>query len=184
MHSSSKLEARWYRTACTLALICLPHQITVAPRTIASMQYLSGRTSSDFEDAVTAINSGSLCSIHACSNDQFGPKVLVSSSCLHYRLNICSTDWQAFVFDQELLCVVAYWKEFKPTVQCKLCGQSSVNPFLMKHHHTKKVGTREKKTRFTGLFFLTGLRPVLPLCQWLPSKPWPERVNYTIRFIL
>ena len=29
--------------------------------------------------------------------------------------------------------------------------------------HLGEVGTRKKKTRFAGLFFLTGLRPVLPL---------------------
>ena len=36
----------------------------------------------------------------------------------------------------------------------------------------------EKKTRFEGLFFRIGLGPVLPLGQWLPSKPWPERSTF------
>ena len=44
--------------------------------------------------------------------------------------------------------------------------------------HLERSGNQKKKTRFSGLFFLTGLRPVLPLGQWLPSKPWPERSTF------
>ena len=36
--------------------------------------------------------------------------------------------------------------------------------------HLERSGNQKKKTRFAGLFFLTGLRPVLPLGQCPPSK--------------
>ena len=39
-------------------------------------------------------------------------------------------------------------------------GERSLNPLRMKHH--LRSGNQKKKTRFAGLFFLTGLRPVLP----------------------
>ena len=34
----------------------------------------------------------------------------------------------------------------------------------------KRSRNQKKKTRFAGLFFLTGLRPVLPFGQCSPSK--------------
>ena len=40
-------------------------------------------------------------------------------------------------------------------------GERFLNPLRMKHH--LRSGNQKKKTRFAGLFFLTGLRPVLPL---------------------
>ena len=51
------------------------------------------------------------------------------------------------------------------TVQGKVC----YTHFLMEH--LERSGNQKKKTRFAGLFFLTGLRPVLPLGQCPPSKP-------------
>ena len=39
-------------------------------------------------------------------------------------------------------------------------GERFLNPLRMKHH--LRSGNQKKKTRFAGLFFLTGLRPVLP----------------------
>ena len=36
--------------------------------------------------------------------------------------------------------------------------------------HLVRSGNQKKKTRFAGLFFLTGFRPVLPLGQCPPSK--------------
>jgi len=43
-----------------------------------------------------------------------------------------------------------------------MCGERWVNP----------LPDQKKKTRFAGLFFLTGLRPVLPRGQCPPSKPY------------
>ena len=40
-------------------------------------------------------------------------------------------------------------------------GEKSVNP-LCDEASLKRSGNQKKKTRFAGLFFLTGLRPVLP----------------------
>ena len=48
-------------------------------------------------------------------------------------------------------------------------GNVGLTHFLMKH--LERSGNQKKKTRFAGLFFLTGLRPVLPLGQCPPSKP-------------
>ena len=42
----------------------------------------------------------------------------------------------------------------------------------MKRELISKMVNQKKKTRFAGLFFLTGLRPVLPLGQCPPSKPY------------
>ena len=42
-------------------------------------------------------------------------------------------------------------------------GGQLVNPFLM--DHLVRSGNQKKETLFAGLFFLTGLRPVLPLSQ-------------------
>ena len=50
-------------------------------------------------------------------------------------------------------------------------GQKSVNP-LRDEASLKRSGNQKKKTRFAGLFFLTGLRPVLLLGQCPPSKPY------------
>ena len=36
----------------------------------------------------------------------------------------------------------------------------------------RQLMNQKKKTCFAGLFFLTGLRPVLPLGQCPPSKPY------------
>ena len=54
-------------------------------------------------------------------------------------------------------------------------GKAGLTPFLMEH--LVKSGNQKKKTQFVGLFFLTGLRPlltslwpVLPLGQCSPSK--------------
>ena len=47
-------------------------------------------------------------------------------------------------------------------------GKAGLTPFLMEH--LVPSGNQKKKTRFAGLFFLTGLRPVLPLGQCPPSK--------------
>ena len=41
-------------------------------------------------------------------------------------------------------------------------GERWVNP-LRDEASLKRSGNQKKKTRFAGLFFLTGLRPVLPL---------------------
>ena len=55
-------------------------------------------------------------------------------------------------------------------------GERSVNP-LRDEASLKRSGNQKKKTHFVGLFFLTGLRPVLtglrpvlPLGQCSPSK--------------
>ena len=48
-------------------------------------------------------------------------------------------------------------------------GKAGLTPFLMEH--LVRSGNQKKKTRFAGLFFLTGLRPVLLLGQCPPSKP-------------
>ena len=40
-------------------------------------------------------------------------------------------------------------------------GERFLNPLRMKHH--LRSGNQKKKTHFVGLFFLTGLRPVLRL---------------------
>ena len=48
-------------------------------------------------------------------------------------------------------------------------GERFLNPLRMKHH--LRSGNQKKKTRFAGHFFLTGLRPVLPLGQCPPSRP-------------
>ena len=48
--------------------------------------------------------------------------------------------------------------------------QSRVNP--LPDGTSRRSGNQKKKTRFAGLFFLTGLRPVLPLGQCPPSKPY------------
>ena len=50
-------------------------------------------------------------------------------------------------------------------------GEKSVNP-LRDEASPLLSGNQKKKTRFAGLFFLTGLRPVLPLGQCPPSKPY------------
>ena len=47
-------------------------------------------------------------------------------------------------------------------------GERSLNPLRMKHH--LRSGNQKKKTHFVGLFFLTGLRPVLPLGSAHPAK--------------
>ena len=46
----------------------------------------------------------------------------------------------------------------------ELGGESWVNPLPDEASRTKREN-QKKKTRFAGLFFLTGLRPVLPLGQ-------------------
>jgi len=49
--------------------------------------------------------------------------------------------------------------------------------------HLVRSGNQKKKTRFTGLFFLTGLQPVLPLGQCPPSKSacsW--KIFFPLRF--
>ena len=51
-------------------------------------------------------------------------------------------------------------------------GERFLNPLRMKHH--LRSGNQKKKTRFAGLFFLTGLWPVLPLGQCPPSKSAPK----------
>ena len=38
-------------------------------------------------------------------------------------------------------------------------------------------GNQKKKTNFVGIFFLTGLQPVLPLSYYLQGKAWPDRVE-------
>ena len=43
-------------------------------------------------------------------------------------------------------------------------GEKSVNP-LRDEASLKRSGNQKKKTHFVGLFFLTGLQPVLPLGQ-------------------
>ena len=48
-------------------------------------------------------------------------------------------------------------------------GKSLLTHFVMKHHHLRS-GDQKKKTRFAGLFFLTGLRPVPPLGQCPSAK--------------
>ena len=48
-------------------------------------------------------------------------------------------------------------------------GESWVNPL---RDEASAQWEPEKKTRFAGLFFLTGLRPVLPLDQCPPSKTY------------
>ena len=50
-------------------------------------------------------------------------------------------------------------------------GEKSVNP-LRDEASLKRSGNQKKKTRFAGLVFLTGLRPVLLLGQCPPSKPY------------
>ena len=42
-------------------------------------------------------------------------------------------------------------------------GEKSVNPLRDEASPHLLSGNQKKKTRFAGLFFLTGLRPVLPL---------------------
>ena len=46
-------------------------------------------------------------------------------------------------------------------------GERWVNP--LPDEASRAKWEPEKKTRFAGLFFLTGLRPVLPLGQWLQA---------------
>ena len=46
-------------------------------------------------------------------------------------------------------------------------GERFLNPLRMKHH--LRSGNQKKKTHFVGLFFLTGLQPVLHLWRSLPS---------------
>ena len=46
-------------------------------------------------------------------------------------------------------------------------GERFLNPLRMKHH--LRSGNQKKKTHFVGLFFLTGLRPVLRLRRSTPS---------------
>ena len=53
-----------------------------------------------------------------------------------------------------------------------LSGNVGLTHFLMKHQ--ERSGNQKKKTRFAGLFFLTGLWPVLPLSQCPPSKSAPK----------
>ena len=53
----------------------------------------------------------------------------------------------------------------------KRSGKKSVNP-LCDEASLKRSGNQKKKTHFVGLFFLTGLRPKLPLGQCPPSKPY------------
>ena len=50
-------------------------------------------------------------------------------------------------------------------------GKGLLTHFLMKH--LERSGNQKKKTRFAGLFFLTGLWPVLPLGQ-CPPKSAPK----------
>ena len=49
-----------------------------------------------------------------------------------------------------------------------MCGERWVNP-LRDEASLKRSGNQKKKTRFAGLFFLTGLRPVLRLRRSTPS---------------
>ena len=49
-----------------------------------------------------------------------------------------------------------------------ILGERWVTHFLMKN--LERSGNQNKKTRFAGLFFLAGLRPVLPLGQCPPSN--------------
>ena len=49
-------------------------------------------------------------------------------------------------------------------------GEKSVNPLPDGTSSTKREP--EKKDPLRGSFFLTGLRPVLPLGQCPPSKPY------------
>ena len=65
-------------------------------------------------------------------------------------------------------------------------GEHWVNPLP-----DEEVGTRKKRHVSRVFFFLTGLWLVLPLGQWLPSKPWPEKSTflyilyiYTKKYIL
>ena len=68
------------------------------------------------------------------------------------------------------------WKNFKQLDGERTLGWGTLialaglTPFLMEH--LVRSGNQKKKTRFAGLFFLTGLRPVLPLGQCPPSKPY------------
>ena len=56
-------------------------------------------------------------------------------------------------------------------------GEKSVNP-LRDEASPLLRGNQKKKTRFAGLFFLTGLRPVLPLGQCPPSKPYTRQARH------
>ena len=56
------------------------------------------------------------------------------------------------------------------TIYSSCSGNVGLTHFLMKH--PVRSGNQKKKTCFAGLFFLTGLRPVLPLGQCPPSKPY------------
>ena len=61
-------------------------------------------------------------------------------------------------------------------------GQKSVNP-LRDEASPLRSGNQKKKTRFAGLFFLTGLRPVLPLGQCSLSKSaalHPKRLHKSL----
>ena len=49
-------------------------------------------------------------------------------------------------------------------------GEKSVNPLRDEASPHLRSGNQKKKTRFAGLFFLTGLRPVLLLGQCSHSK--------------
>ena len=60
-------------------------------------------------------------------------------------------------------------------------GNVGLTHFLMKH--LERSGNQKKKTRFAGLFFLTGLRPVLPLGQCSLSKSaalHPKRLHKSL----
>ena len=62
-----------------------------------------------------------------------------------------------------------------------LSGNVGLTHSLMKH--LVRSGNQKKKTRFAGLFFLTGLRPVLPLGQCSLSKSaalHPKRLHKSL----
>ena len=59
-------------------------------------------------------------------------------------------------------------------------GEKSVNP-LRDEASPLRSGNQKKKTRFAGLFFLTGLRPVLPLGQCSLGKSAHDHVHQAQR---
>ena len=64
------------------------------------------------------------------------------------------------------------------TVRAKVCEPTSWWSIT----ETKREPGK-KKSRFLGLFFLTGLPPVLPLAHFLRSKSWSDWVHYILILI-
>ena len=60
-------------------------------------------------------------------------------------------------------------------------GEKSVNPLPDGTSSTKRE--QKKKTRFAGLFFLTGLRPVLPLDQSVSTQQTVYVVAPTLQLL-